>query len=526
MIKPFQKNQQLIVDIRSFSSETSFKVWWLGQSGFLLKYKNQTIVFDPYLSDSLSIKYQNTDKPHVRMSELVVLPSLLENVTTVTSSHNHTDHLDAETLNAIFKNNKDSVVNFYVDLEKSPFLNDNISKKLFDKFQKLTKMNSQNSVFCFFYRPLNNSFENKSSSIRQIFQDEKRFLNLFSGSLHENNNEILPFLYSTNSKCTLSNLFDFCFFHYPSYTRLHLVNFHHFLPFALKDQSLKVPILSYFNQKWKALYSILYPKLISIEDESIYKKSFSREILKNHYIEFAQQNNDQSWNKVLNIGLNHACFNETFIQKVLSNNSQINKSFFLTLILNKPFSKAINEIDYFSFYYWLKEKDFKVRQFSYESVIATKINLVLLNYKSANCEEFFVNNHHRKFTNQLISYNVKDIDFWKDVIIYESDRANHYWSQFKNDISVRPISVINNSINNISWDEYAQNFGYSDTYYSTNYETIKDVFFSFAKKILNRKREIYSTETAIYETFLIGKNIQLMIHFDLIFNNFAINKAN
>jgi L-ascorbate metabolism protein UlaG (beta-lactamase superfamily) len=108
MIKPFQKNQQLIADIRSFSSETSFKVWWLGQSGFLLKYKNQTIVFDPYLSDSLSIKYQNTDKPHVRMSELVVLPSLLENVTTVTSSHNHTDHLDAETLNAIFKNNKDS----------------------------------------------------------------------------------------------------------------------------------------------------------------------------------------------------------------------------------------------------------------------------------------------------------------------------------------------------------------------------------------------------------------------------------
>lgn len=105
MIKPKQKNEQLIEDIRAFSSETAFKVWWLGQSGFLLKYRNETILFDPFLSDSLSMKYQNTDKPHVRMSELVVSPSLLENIDIVTSSHNHTDHLDAETLNAIFGNN-------------------------------------------------------------------------------------------------------------------------------------------------------------------------------------------------------------------------------------------------------------------------------------------------------------------------------------------------------------------------------------------------------------------------------------
>lgn len=105
MIKPKQKNEQLIEDINSFSSETTFKVWWLGQSGFLLKYRNETLLFDPYLSDSLSVKYQNTNKPHVRMSELVVFPSLLKNIDMVTSSHNHTDHLDAETLGTIFENN-------------------------------------------------------------------------------------------------------------------------------------------------------------------------------------------------------------------------------------------------------------------------------------------------------------------------------------------------------------------------------------------------------------------------------------
>jgi L-ascorbate metabolism protein UlaG (beta-lactamase superfamily) len=108
MIKPKQKNEQVIKDINSFSSETTFKVWWLGQSGFLLKFRGETILFDPYLSDSLSVKYQNTDKPHTRMSELVVNPSLLENIDIVTSSHNHTDHLDAETLNSIFENNKNA----------------------------------------------------------------------------------------------------------------------------------------------------------------------------------------------------------------------------------------------------------------------------------------------------------------------------------------------------------------------------------------------------------------------------------
>jgi L-ascorbate metabolism protein UlaG (beta-lactamase superfamily) len=39
------------------------------------------------------------------MSELVVFPSLLKNIDMVTSSHNHTDHFDAETLGAIFENN-------------------------------------------------------------------------------------------------------------------------------------------------------------------------------------------------------------------------------------------------------------------------------------------------------------------------------------------------------------------------------------------------------------------------------------
>ena len=87
--------------------ENHFHLWWLGQSGFLLQWQGKRVLIDPYLSDSLTKKYLTTDKPHTRMSELVVKPELLKNISVVTSSHNHTDHLDAETLMPILKNNPD-----------------------------------------------------------------------------------------------------------------------------------------------------------------------------------------------------------------------------------------------------------------------------------------------------------------------------------------------------------------------------------------------------------------------------------
>lgn len=39
------------------------------------------------------------------MSERVVAPNLFRNIQMVTSSHNHTDHLDAETLKPVLANN-------------------------------------------------------------------------------------------------------------------------------------------------------------------------------------------------------------------------------------------------------------------------------------------------------------------------------------------------------------------------------------------------------------------------------------
>jgi L-ascorbate metabolism protein UlaG (beta-lactamase superfamily) len=107
LIKPKQKDAVLLNDILSFESDTAFKVWWLAQSGFLIKWQRKYVLFDPYLSDSLSLKYQHTDKPHVRMSELAIDPASFGFVDIVTSSHNHTDHLDADTLVPILKHNND-----------------------------------------------------------------------------------------------------------------------------------------------------------------------------------------------------------------------------------------------------------------------------------------------------------------------------------------------------------------------------------------------------------------------------------
>jgi L-ascorbate metabolism protein UlaG (beta-lactamase superfamily) len=106
VIRPVLQDEEFIADVqRAQRLRDTFQLWWLGQSGFLLQWNDRHLLFDPYLSDSLTKKYATTDKPHVRMTERVVAPGKLSFVDIVTSSHNHTDHLDADTLIPILKAN-------------------------------------------------------------------------------------------------------------------------------------------------------------------------------------------------------------------------------------------------------------------------------------------------------------------------------------------------------------------------------------------------------------------------------------
>jgi L-ascorbate metabolism protein UlaG (beta-lactamase superfamily) len=99
MIAPVRKDESFLADVKRAAEEPdTLHIWWLGQSGFLVHRNQYFLLLDPYLSESLTNKYARTDKPHVRMTERVVAPEALNFIHVVTSSHNHTDHLDAETL--------------------------------------------------------------------------------------------------------------------------------------------------------------------------------------------------------------------------------------------------------------------------------------------------------------------------------------------------------------------------------------------------------------------------------------------
>lgn len=105
-----QKDEALLRDIESARARRVSRLWWLGQSGFLVHAAGKSVLFDPYLSDSLTGKYANTDKPHERVTERVIAPELLRKIDVVICSHNHTDHLDAETLLPLFHANPQAVL--------------------------------------------------------------------------------------------------------------------------------------------------------------------------------------------------------------------------------------------------------------------------------------------------------------------------------------------------------------------------------------------------------------------------------
>ena len=106
MIKPLLQGEAFLKDVQNASKEKGdIHIWWLGQSGFLVQWCNEHLLFDPYLSDSLTRKYATTDKPHKRMTEQVITPEKLDFINITTSSHNHTDHLDHETLTSLMQAN-------------------------------------------------------------------------------------------------------------------------------------------------------------------------------------------------------------------------------------------------------------------------------------------------------------------------------------------------------------------------------------------------------------------------------------
>ena len=98
-IQPACRGRNLIDEICATApAPGTLAVWWLGQSGYLIKASTGTLVIDPYLSEHLTAKYANTDKPHVRMTEAPIRGVDLTGVDLILSTHKHSDHLDPGTM--------------------------------------------------------------------------------------------------------------------------------------------------------------------------------------------------------------------------------------------------------------------------------------------------------------------------------------------------------------------------------------------------------------------------------------------
>jgi L-ascorbate metabolism protein UlaG (beta-lactamase superfamily) len=90
-VEPLLDGDDFVAEVRASTEETGMHIWWLGQSGFLVQVAGESILLDPYLSDTMSPE-------HLRITGLVARPELLSFVDVVTSSHAHVDHLDPGTL--------------------------------------------------------------------------------------------------------------------------------------------------------------------------------------------------------------------------------------------------------------------------------------------------------------------------------------------------------------------------------------------------------------------------------------------
>jgi len=99
MIAPVQKDEDLLEDFREADNVTgAIHVWWLGQSGFLLKWNGYGLLLDPYLSDAITRERRGTDHPVNRISERAIDPLYLTGIDVVACTSADPDRLDAETI--------------------------------------------------------------------------------------------------------------------------------------------------------------------------------------------------------------------------------------------------------------------------------------------------------------------------------------------------------------------------------------------------------------------------------------------
>jgi L-ascorbate 6-phosphate lactonase len=111
MIDPLKQGSDLIAEIAAATpAPGSLLVWWLGQSGFLVKSRTGLLAIDLYLSEHLTTKYAATNRPHERMTRAPARGRDLSGVDLILASHKHSDHLDPGTIPELMAASPDAVL--------------------------------------------------------------------------------------------------------------------------------------------------------------------------------------------------------------------------------------------------------------------------------------------------------------------------------------------------------------------------------------------------------------------------------
>ncbi len=96
---------------RTVPQKAEVLIWWLGQSGFILRSHRSCIVVDPYLSTTLEDATRDQSwKRHVRMMPICVQPGDLTGVDAIFCTHAHRDHYDPPTIRALQLSNPSAIL--------------------------------------------------------------------------------------------------------------------------------------------------------------------------------------------------------------------------------------------------------------------------------------------------------------------------------------------------------------------------------------------------------------------------------
>ena len=76
-------------------------IYFLGQSGYVLKTKDLTIYIDPYLTDYIENSLGLNEKKMCRSYPSPIDPDLISKCDAIICTHSHVDHMDPWTINKI-----------------------------------------------------------------------------------------------------------------------------------------------------------------------------------------------------------------------------------------------------------------------------------------------------------------------------------------------------------------------------------------------------------------------------------------